>query len=282
MTKIYQIQDFDVIDYDVWQLEGAPDLIRGPSTRTVYSDDPSYICYLGAAQTFGTLCRYPYPNLLSSILGVEALNLGLGGAGPKKFLINPKLIEYANRAKCVVVQVMAARSSENSLMVNPNGGSKFRWRTEPDSPLEHSEVFYKELLQKDKEIIPRLIAESREKYIEECRILASAINVPKILLWMSRREPDYEVKLDNITTLYGGFPQLVDQKTFDAISGFFDQTVMSVTSAGMPAPLLNRFTGRRTSIGRDRHVMKVNNYYPSQEQHMDAAIRLAPVLRDYA
>jgi hypothetical protein len=280
MGKKYQIQDFDIVDYQLWNHEAAPDLLRGPSPKTLYSSSPRFLAFLGAAQTFGTMCRYPYPNLVSSMLGYEALNLGLGGAGPGKYLRNPGLFEWINQSQAAVIQVMAARSSPNSLMVNPPGGSMFRWRSdEPNTPLRHSEELYKQLLgEKADDEIFSIISETRDNWVREYKELSSMISVPTILLWMSSRNPQYKIGTDSIQSLFGGFPQLVDKASFDRISAFFDHAVISVTDAGMPAPLISRFTGRPSPVQRDRHKMRVNNYYPSQEQHINAALKLKPIL----
>lgn len=282
MPHTYQIQDFDICDYELYALPRIPELLRGPRPNDLSGATP-FVVFLGAAQTFGTLCRYPFPNLLSSMLGVESVNLGLGGAGPRKFLQLPAALELTKRARCCVVQVMSGRSAENSLMTNPPGGSMFRWKSDPiDAPLRHSELLYQELIQKlSKEELSRIVRETRDCWVDEFVRLADSITVPKILLWFSTREPDYQLSYATVAGLYGEFPQLVDGPTLARVADRFDHLVMAVSNAGMPAPLLNRFTGGPGQIRRDRHIMKRNGYYPSQEMHIQASLLLAPVLREY-
>ena len=283
MGRKYQTQDFEVVDYELWKLDGAPDLLRGPRPATLFEDDPRFICFLGAAQTFGTLCRYPFPNLVASMTGYEVLNLGLGGAGPTKYLMNSNLFEHINKSKAAIVQVMAARSAPNSRMVNPPGGSMFRWRGESDNvPLRHSEILYKELLETESEsVIEEIISETRANWIEEYKKLRERIKVPAILLYISNRQPEYKMATDTISGLFGGFPQLVNQECLDEVGIYFDSIVVSVSNEGVPSPLTSRFTGRPTKVQRDRHLMQKNNYYPNQYQHLDAAHKLARILGDY-
>ena len=61
--------------------------------------------------------------------------------------------------------------------------------------------------------------------------------------------------------------------------------VECVSSRGSPQPLIDRFTGRPTTIDTsdDRpdftDVWTHNAYYPSPEMHQDAAARLEPLCR---
>jgi hypothetical protein len=217
------------------------------------------------------------------MLGVESLNFGLGGAGPRKFLQLAAVTEYVNRARCCVVQVMSGRSAENSLMTNPPGGSMFRWQSDPpEVPLRHSELLYQELIErKSATELAEIVRESRDCWVEAFLRLAERVEVPKILLWLSVRQPDYQISYAKVAGLFGEFPQLVDGPTLARIAGSFDHVVMSVSRAGLPAPLLNRFTGGAGLVQRDRNVMRQNGYYPSQEMHMLAASALRPIVGEY-
>lgn len=282
MGRKYQLQDFEVADYELWSVPECPDYLRGPQINP-YDPNIRKIAYLGAAQTFGTMCRYPFPNLLSSMLGVAAFNVGLGGAGPKKYLREPQLINLINKCDVAVIQIMAGRSSENSLMVNPNGGSMYRWRSEdPTTPLRHSEELYKELLASlPEDQIQAVIEETRDNWINEYIELSREITVPKILLWISRRGPKYDMGTGSIGELFGAFPQLVDTRCMEAITPYYDDVAYAITADGFPAPLVSRFTWSNSAIQRDRHKMATNNYYPSQHQHIEASLKLYPILKKY-
>src|SRR5687768_3753373 len=98
MGDYYQRLDFGHFDYELHWLKGLrPHRFRGPAI------DPSrpYIACIGAAQTFGRFCERPFPALLGERLGVQALNLGVGGAGPRLFG-TPRFLRWINGAELVV------------------------------------------------------------------------------------------------------------------------------------------------------------------------------------
>ncbi len=107
----YQARDFEVVDYHLYKLPGLGLSMRGPRPNLEVG---SYITCVGAAQTFGCFCESPYPALLEQKLGVEVVNLGYGGAGPRFFNRHPGLIDIVNRGRLAVVQVMSGRSEDNS------------------------------------------------------------------------------------------------------------------------------------------------------------------------
>ena len=75
----------------------------------------------GAAQTFGRFVERPFPTLLAERLGLPALNLGAGGAGPRHF-DRPEYLDALNRAEAVVLQVLSGRSASCSLFDNSATG----------------------------------------------------------------------------------------------------------------------------------------------------------------
>lgn len=168
-------------------------------------------------------------------------------------------------------------------MVNPFGTSVFRWRADSEGvEPRHAVVLYRELInRKSKAELAMLVQETRDSWVTDFAELANRITVPKVLLWLSVREPDYQISYSSVNRLFGAFPQLVDGATLSRVSGYFDRVVMCVSAGGLPAPLLNRFTGKRVQVQRDLHLMKNNGYYPSQEMHMRAALALEPVIRSY-
>ena len=80
----YQARDREVVDYRMTELPGTGLMFRGPLPEMLEAG--SYFAAVGAAQTFGCLCEAPYPVLLAQAIGLPALNLGYGGAGPEFFL----------------------------------------------------------------------------------------------------------------------------------------------------------------------------------------------------
>lgn len=157
-----------------------------------------------------------------------------------------------------------------------------RWRSDSsDNELRHSEYYYKIFLSNpNKYDVKSIIDKTIENYISDYIRLLDKIKVPTILLWFSEREPQYDISLDNISNLFGKFPHLINKETINKLSHNFDFYVQSVCNLGMPAVLKNRLSGKKEAVRRDRHLMKVNNYYPSQQMHMDAAMKLLPVVSE--
>src|SRR5205085_12031275 len=81
--------------------------------------------------------------------------------------------------------------------------------------------------------------------------------------------------------LFRAFPQLVDARMVSDVSRDFDHYVECVTRKGMPQPLVDRFTGERTTISDPwtSQPWAENWYYPSPEMHADAAKALEPPCR---
>ena len=282
MGFFYQARDLEFFDYDLYRLPSSYDLLRGPRPAG-FGNFGRMVSFLGAAQTFGVMCRYPFPTLLGSMLGRDVLNLGIGGAGPSTFLQPPrrKLLDRVNRTRACVVQVMSARGGENRLLVNPTGGHKLRYRADAaDVMLRPAEEMYAELLRDhDASEVVDVVNETRKNWVESYKALADEIRVPKILLWISTRSPEYDFSTKNVHTLFGGFPQLVNAEMLAAAAQSFDRLAVVTSNEGMPVQLWNRFTGEPARAARGG--MTSNNYYPSQHMHIRAAQVLEPLLQEF-
>ena len=120
----YQRRDHEVVDYESWTPDGVEISLRGPAPDLT-SD---FFTCIGSAHTFGCFVARPYPVVLAELLGVPALNLGLGSAGPQFFSARPELVALANRSAFVVLQFMAARQASNSLFESIDGTEHLRVR----------------------------------------------------------------------------------------------------------------------------------------------------------
>jgi hypothetical protein len=279
---------------------------RGPSPETLDTGD--YFTCVGAAQTFGCFCELPFPTLLSQRLNLAALNLGYGGAGPEFFDRHESLDCYINRGKFVIVQVMSGRSQSNSIF--ECRGLEYLTRR-VDGARVGSDQGYSDLLfgvpnvssallrrvcrrMCPRLVVPQLIsagrvkqvvAETRRGWLESYRRFLARIKVPVVLLWFSKRPPHYRETLQNVGTLFGEFPHLVNEEMVRQVRILCEEYVECVTTNGSPQPLFNRFTGEPTCV--DPQLDRVdlaggskwshNVYYPSPEMHEDAATALIPV-----
>lgn len=274
----YQQRDKEIIDYQIWEHHDFRRPFRGPAPNSL--DPGTFFCCIGGAQAFGCYVEKPYPYLLKEYLRMELFNMGHAGAGPDFYLKQPKHIEWINRSKFAIVQVMSGRSESNSLFTSISGRGQLLRKS--DGKVLPAEQAYNELLAaENRGTIRDIMAETRKNYLANMQKLLKAIKVPKILLWFSERPPDYTEEFDNARKLFGKYPQLVNIQMTDAVKCFADEYVEAVSSIGMPQKLVNRFNGKVPHIyKRNKNIAKIrkfNTYYPSPEMQVYAAEKLLPV-----
>lgn len=291
----YQARDREVIDYGMQPLPGTDLWFRGPFPEP----RQDYFACVGAAQTLGCFCEHPFPALVSRGIGLPALNLGYGGAGPEFFLLREELLPWLNRAHFVILQVMSARSQSNPLY-DCDGLEYVTLRR--DGRQMGAGAAFAELLAGPAwmhrlPLPPRLrrklanlaarpraravVAETRLAWVTSNLALIDRIAVPVILLWFSKRRPDYRASYATQSRLFGEFPHLVTPRMLAPLKSRVAAYVEAVTDRGSPQPLVSRFTGRPVSVdpSADRPDLAVppwreNHYYPSPEMHDDAAAAL--------
>jgi hypothetical protein len=274
----YQDIDAHIVDYETYQLPGVRGVFRGPP---INGDE--YVACLGAAQTFGRFVKTPFPTLIARTLGIGALNLGRGGAGSTFYLSNPRLMEYVDHARVVVVQVLSARSQSNSLFRIVGHG--MLGINLADGCELSADQFYTRLMGKDVALARRIVAETRENYVLAMTQLLDAIKPPKILFWFSVRSPEYQERWElPLSRLWGTFPQFVNQAMLDRLRSRATIYVECISRRGLPQRLFDQ-NGNPTSFkvfspSRSEVVMNTENrYYPSPEMHEDAAALLIPACR---
>lgn len=300
----YQARDFEVIDYEMYQLGDTELWFRGPEPKSLRSGE--YIVFLGAAQTFGCLCHEPFPKLIERKLRLGVLNLGYGGAGPEFFLKHKSLWSYINNSRLVVVQVMSGRSVSNSVF--DSHGLEYLERRSDGKRLGATAAFAEILYDAERwqrSRLPQpavrvlrylwrpisrwrardLVTQTRQNWIVKNQELIARIGVPKLLFWFSQRSPDYVERYRSVDDIFGRFPQLVNRSMIEAICAHADSYVECITERGLPQPLYSRFTGQAVAIdpAKDRPdlggcLISKNQYYPSPEMHVDAAAALLPEL----
>jgi hypothetical protein len=277
----YQERDKHIVDYEMYTLPGIVPYPGGGIFRGPGITGGSYIACIGAAQTFGCLCKTPFPAILTERLGIESLNLGYGGAGPTYHNSNAALLNYINAARLVIVQMLSARSQSNS-----------RFRTThhamegvriADNVSMTAEDFFSDLILRCSSDIPTLVAETKRNFTRDMIKLLNDIRPPKILFWFSVRKPEYveEITLP-IWKFWGAFPQFVDREMVERLIPHSDEYVECVSNAGLPQQLID-MNGNPTTISHSYSLTnKVvysdthNNYYPSAEMHEEAANKLVP------
>ena len=271
----YSTRDFQIVDYQAYQLDKLPYSFRGPKPVL---KNKKYISFLGAAQTFGVFCRKPFPDLIKDELGCNIINLGMGGAGPGHFL-HKELLSVINDSKIAVVQVLSARSVENSVMEDCTGTITIRATGEKLS----SKDAYNRVLSNPEFDAEQIISETRQNYTKAYKELLDKITVPKILFWFSDRDPAYQDDFSSVDGIFNSFPHMVNQEIINIIAMECDEFVSCTTNRGLPQKLISRFTNKPVSIidGPGKKPKTHNYYYPSPEMHTDAAKVLLPVIQNY-
>jgi hypothetical protein len=157
----YQDTDQEIIDYELFRLPGIVRRLRGPEPADLSAR--SYFTCVGAAQTFGRFCNGPYPWLLASDLGVSALNFGIAGAGPRFFLEREGFLSYVNKGRFAIVQVMSARSEDNSAF--DTGGLEYVTRRSDGAQMGAAPA-YAQLLASNTEATRLIVEETRANWIK--------------------------------------------------------------------------------------------------------------------
>ena len=296
MGKFYQERDGAIIDYQLYDFGDLK--LRGPKLP-----HNRYIAYIGAAQTFGTYCPEPFPNIIGNKLDIGTLNFAAGGAGPTYFLSQPTILDTVNKADLVVVQVMSARSISNSVFRSLKG-QNMGIRLSDQEQMQSDAVFNQLLSGQDRRgldynFISNLIKETRENYVNSMIELLEAIKAPKILLWFSVRTPEqcedfswYNLAIrraanqNNLLRIFldrfhigrrylhknyvGTFPHLVTRDIIEQLKKYSDLYVECSTNLGMPQILVD-FQSK---------VVGKNKYYPSPQMHQQVAELLYPVCKN--
>jgi hypothetical protein len=302
----YQRRDREVVDYQMYQLDEVGLCFRGPKVENLHEGE--FFACLGAAQTFGCFAEKPFCTLLQDRLGLPALNLGYGGAGPSFYLKHAGLIDIINRSRFAIIQVMSGRSQSNALL--DAGGLEYV-TMRADGRRMSAENAYREILhgverpRNSKSLAARikrrirrhfgamrlkaLVKETRANWVDSYSQLFRAIRVPTVLFWISRRDWDYPIDYSSVDGVFGDFPQLIDRQTMSLITPLASHYAQCVSSRGFPQQLISRFTGLPTSVRLcdDRPdfgdvTWTHNKYYPTPEMHVDAAESLAAVCAQYA
>lgn len=275
---LYERLDNGIIDYQTYNIEGLLGLVlRGPAQALF--EEGSYICCLGAAQTFGRFVEHPYPELLRKSLDFPVVNLGLPGAGPQAFIDRPELLEFTNRGNLAIVQVLSARSAPNRYFQCDGFSNGFR-RSDGEriSALQaFDEIFRVFTTAEIVEIVDETIDNWRKAYEQ----LLAMITVPKILFYFSESHPRSQLNMQSRKSLFGAFPQLVTTKSLIRIAPLADRFAETVCETGLPQKIRHPLSGEPVLLKIAGKETDQNRYYPSPEMHIAAANTLVPVVSNF-
>ena len=275
MGQAYQDEVGDNLDYNLQQTPYGF-RVRGPIDFGDTSLDNS-ISFIGAAQPFGVWCEFPYPTLVANALSLNCFNLGHGGAGPRAFLSDPRVIHDINKTKACVVQVMSGRSVGNRYMKQHNGTCVVTLQ-HPSLPSEKllSHAAWVKLFPALSESERQALAqESLDTFLEEYKEHRNKLTVPLILLWISARSPNYDKTYANPTKMLGGFPHLIDTHAWDSLCTLFEHRVMACSNSFINRPLWSQ--NKRKTFAISRSWGRLDSYdasYAHPYLHVLAAQRL--------
>lgn len=290
----YQRRDTEIVDYQLWKLL-TPQTgfsLRGPRPQSL--TPATYFTSLGAACTFGRFAACPYPQLLGEALGLSSLNLGFSGVGPS-FYTDPDnriLIDFVNRSKFVTIAIFSGRSQSNSRF-KAAAYSQEQYILENGKVVPADWAYQQLLASADQQTVLDVIAETRERYLQAFFHLLENITVPKVLLWFSKRSPDYTESCESLFKLFSSFPHMVNRSMVEALRSRCDAYVECVSTVGLPQPFVSRHTHQAVSIVRPRDYkqgkiqlsdsyLSCNNYYPSPEMHQAITRQLILACKPFA
>jgi hypothetical protein len=282
----YTERDWELVDYQIQELAGLEGWkLRGPQKDL---SDGRYFTTIGAAHVFGCFVEKPFPDLLEAELGLKALNLGIGGITPFSYAKEDAVVDYINKGKFLIWQVMTARSEANSrfLPTNSVGMAKDRVRGDTTSGFNS----WSRIMTEEPENLALYVAQSRNSWISGSLDLIARIKVPIIMFWFSQRPIDVpeSASSEKGFGLMGGYPHLIDRSTLDAVRVHCDAYAECFSERDFVFPFVNRFTGEpgvkidNAKVGEDKSsslVWTENHYYPSPEMHEDAVPPLMEAIR---
>lgn len=260
----YQFQDFEIADYKLYSLDIRGRLYRGPPPATADLMKGNYICMIGAAQFFGRFQQMGLHELISNHYRIPVLNLAAGGVGPEEYL-SSEYLPFLQNARLVIVQVLSGRSV---------GCDEFPgdWKTSFRGQMVAREVLLRTLIREGNlDEYRRLVRKWETIYRELYAKLAEAIPGPKLLVWISARQPgawNHDIGVE--TGRFGKFPQLVTEGTVGHIRRYFDDYAESVTPDSEPVRVRSRFTGEPCPFVLDTGQLKWETaYYPAASAYSD-------------
>lgn len=236
--------DDPLIDYDLYRFGESRQFFRGPRPDL----RESYLCFLGAAHTFGRFTGAPFPSLIGGALGTAVLNLGARGAGPEFFLNDAELLRAATGARVCVVQAMCATAISNRMFgvrVRRNGRldtvSGLLRGIFPDVDFDRF-AFVRPMLRHLRSRDPtrfRLVEnEMKTAWVGRMQALVHAVEVPAVLLWLAGRAPE-DAGFDDADP-DGAVPLFVDRTMVDAVRAAADGYTEVVIGNGRRQPRRGR------------------------------------------
>lgn len=277
----YFREDARAFDYRPWRVPGSPVEARGcgdggpPQGR--------YVACIGSAATFGRLVERPFPDQLRDRLGVDVVNLGIGGARPAVFADDEGLAAIVRGAACVVVEAMSARGYATDLFVPEHAFTNMgRPGGDPEAVMEFVDRVHEPALAAgERARLERARRVCRAAWVRDMKRVAALAPGRSVLLYVSRRPPHAasDATADTFEGWSGGFPHHVDGRLLGIVAPLFEGTVTVVAGGEPDDQIVDRIDGRPLELFSEMPHPDRNFYYPTRAMHADAADALVPVIR---
>lgn len=277
MALNYQKSDRNTLDYELWYLAGGQVPLRGPRVQFAGTD---YVCFLGAAQTFGRFVADPFVHQVGRFLDRPCVNLGLAGAGPEAFLDRKRFRRVIQNASLVVIQSMSGRSVSAGVFKAGGNNGVLEFLSGPRKGEKKLAQDAYQLLRDEygEEAFNAQVQTAQEAWLARHRELIELCSGKTLYLWMSQKEMHADA--DHHAANLGVFPHFVTGAMVDEIRGLCDATVDATYSTMRAQPIRNMFTGQLEVVydeksypNRSDRLRCFNNYYATPEMH-DYAARL--------
>lgn len=156
----YQFFDWEAFDYSLYRMDGVG-YLRGPDPRPLVPG--RYLSTIGSAHVFGRFVDRPFPAQLVEALKLQVVDLSTSAVAPSYFGEHERILQVINAGAACIVQMVSARSCENSEWTNRITRKNVFQRVAdgPDAPLCHEVEVYPPLWASDQAHAIRLIDESK-------------------------------------------------------------------------------------------------------------------------
>ena len=215
------------LNYDPCEYPGSKLLFRGPR-RALESD---YIAFLGGTETYGKFIENPFVNQIEQQLGIICVNFGWANAGVDVFLHDKGVLQAAQTARAVVLQLPSAQNMSNRFYaVHPRRNDRFvaplALMRQVFPEVDFSEFhFTRHMLRHLQRRAPDRFSVLRKElqtiWISRIRLLLSKIDNDVVLLWFSKRRPSQ----DNDSPDVSFDPALVTRPMVEAVRGYSTEVV---------------------------------------------------------
>lgn len=264
------------IDYRIYRFGRSKQAFRGPPPDLGHP----YVAVLGGTESYGKYVLRPYPAQLGDELPVGVANWATADAGPTFFLRDPVLLEACCHAEVTVVAVTHAfHNSNRYYSVFPRRNGQVMAVSEQLKALypgiDFEEFHFvrpmlRRLWRHDAEAFDVIEREIQSAWVGRMGALMSAIESPKVLVWLSDQSPDDTKPFQGRHRGVG--PAMVTRAMVDAVAAHAMAYVECVVPPGEADA--DRLTRVFSEEERRSALM-----YPSEDMHAEMAEVLYPVVK---